>query len=175
MNLPQLTLVLGGANSGKSLFAERLVVTSGLSPVYIATAEAFDAEMAAKIQAHKDRRGLKWKVVEAPLALATALTAVPADHVILVDCLTLWLSNHLLADSDLAAEAEGLLTTLRALPCPTILVSNEVGMGVVPDHPLGRKFRTAQGALNQQAAAQADLVVAVMAGLPLILKGQLPS
>jgi adenosylcobinamide kinase / adenosylcobinamide-phosphate guanylyltransferase len=163
MSLPRLTLVLGGANSGKSLFAERLVEASGLSPMYIA------------IKAHKNRRGLKWGVMEEPYALVNALIEVPAGHAVLVDCLTFWLSNHLLQESDLAAECDGLLATLRGVKREVVLVSNEVGMGVVPDHPLGRRFRSAQGTLNQRVAEQADLVVAVMAGLPLVLKGKLPS
>jgi adenosylcobinamide kinase / adenosylcobinamide-phosphate guanylyltransferase len=175
MSLPRLTLVLGGANSGKSLFAERLIEASGLSPLYIATAQAFDEEMTAKIKAHKNRRGLKWGVVEEPYDLANALMEVPAGHAVLVDCLTFWLSNHLLQESDLDVECDGLLATLRGLKREVVLVSNEVGMGVVPDHPLGRRFRSAQGAMNQRVAEQADLVVVVMAGLPLVLKGQLPS
>ena len=174
MTLKSLSLVLGGAASGKSHYAERLVTDSGLAPVYIATAQPFDAEMAAKIAAHRTARGPGWRTVEAPLAPETALAGAAAGEAVLLDCVTLWLSNLLLADADLAAAEARLMAALGACTAPVVVVSNEVGGGVVPDTPLGRRFRQVQGGLNQRLAARADLVVAVIAGLPLLLKGALP-
>jgi len=172
--LPKLTLIIGAAASGKSTFAERLVTTTMRARTYIATAQAFDDEMRAKIARHKDMRGAGWHTVEAPLDIPAALQQVPADHVVLIDCATLWLSNHLLAESDLQQAEADLLKTLENCPAPIAIVSNEVGAGVVPDNALSRKFREAQGRLNQHLAAQADLVVTVIAGLPMVLKGTLP-
>ena len=171
--LPALGLVIGGARSGKSRFAEGLVLRSGLPRWYLATAQAWDTEMAVRIGAHQQDRGPDWHTVEEPLAVAAALRAVPAGGVVLLDCATLWLSNHLLAGHDLNAEAEGLLTALTTCASPVVVVSNEVGWSIVPDNALGRQFRDAQGRLNQQIAAEAGLVVAVIAGLPLVLKGAL--
>ncbi len=174
MFLPPLTLVTGGARSGKSRWAEGLARRTGLARRYIATAQAWDDEMAARIAQHRADRGADWDTVEAPLDLCAALAAAPPGSVTLVDCLTLWLTNHMLAEHDLAAETAALGETLAALPGPVILVTNEVGWGIVPDNALARAFRDAQGRLNQQLAARADLAVAVIAGLPLALKGQLP-
>lgn len=165
-------LVLGGARSGKSVFAERLVTESGLDPVYLATAEPRDAEMAERIASHRARRGPTWRSVEEPLALEEALEREAApDHAILVDCLTLWLSNLMEADADIAARVDALCEMLPHVPGLVVLVSNEIGLGLVPDNPLGRVFRDAQGKLNQQVAAAAEKVVFVAAGLPLVLKG----
>lgn len=172
--LPKLTLVLGGAASGKTAWAERLVLGAGQSPVYLATAQAWDAEMQAKITRHRDIRGPLWHTVEAPLDLAPALREVRADQAVLLDCATLWLSNHLLAEHDLDAEMGVLLQALGDCAAPVVVVSNEVGAGIVPDNALARRFRQAQGELNQRLAIQSALVVAVMAGLPLVLKGQIP-
>ncbi len=173
--LPPLTLVLGGARSGKSRFAEGLVTGSGLAPVYLATAEAHDAEMAARIAAHRaDRASQGWRTVEAPRDLAPALAAARAGESVLLDCATLWLSNALLAGADLAAEEQALLVALAGCAAPVVVVSNEVGFGIVPENALARAFRDAQGRLNQRLAAQAGLVVLVAAGLPLVLKGRLP-
>ena len=174
MNLPRLTLVLGGANSGKSLFAERLVEGAGVRPVYLATGRAYDGEMEAKIAAHIARRGERWRTVEAPLDLTGALHDVPPGTPVLVDCLTSWLSNHLIETGETEAACGALLADLPHVKAPVVIVSNEVGMGIVPDTPLGRQFRTAQGRINQDVAAKADLVVAVMAGLSMVLKGELP-
>lgn len=168
-----LTLVLGGARSGKSRHAELLVRQTGLARVYIATAQAFDDEMATRIAHHRATRAADgWTTVEEPLALAKAIAAARAtDAAILVDCLTLWLSNVLLAGRALAFEQQRLLETLAAGTSPVVLVSNEVGMGIVPGTPLGREFRDAQGRLNQALAEVCAHVVFVAAGLPLILKG----
>ena len=166
--------MIGGARSGKSRFAEGLVTAADRPRRYIATAQAWDDEMRARIAQHRDMRGGGWLTIEAPLELAAALADAQTNEIVLVDCATLWLSNHLLADADLAAEAALLLTAIADCKAPVIVVSNEVGWSIVPDNALARAFRDAQGQLNQQMAAEADLVVAVMAGLPVVLKGQLP-
>ena len=166
--LPRVTLVLGGARSGKSRYAESLI--GGRPACYIATAEIRDAEMDERIRHHRERRGANWTTQEAPLDLAAALraSAQPA----LVDCLTLWLSNLMLAGRDVATEQAGLLGCLTELTSPVVLVANEVGLGIVPDNALARAFRDHAGRLNQEIAAVADRVVFVAAGLPLILKDQ---
>jgi adenosylcobinamide kinase / adenosylcobinamide-phosphate guanylyltransferase len=169
--LPPVTLVLGGARSGKSRYAERLVEGAARCGTYLATAEAGDAEMAERIAAHRARRGPFWRTVEAPLALAAAIAAdAEPERPILVDCLTLWLSNLLLADKQADKEGGMLCSALRQAAGMVVLVSNEVGMGLVPETPLGRRFRDAAGHLNQDVAALADRVVFVAAGLPLVLK-----
>ncbi|KIZ46873.1 MULTISPECIES: bifunctional adenosylcobinamide kinase/adenosylcobinamide-phosphate guanylyltransferase [Rhodopseudomonas] len=165
------TLVLGGARSGKSGFAERLVESSGRSQIYLATATAGDAEMTARIAHHRARRGAGWTTVEEPLALVEALTR-EAIHgrAVLVDCLTLWLSNLMLAERDPEIEARRLTRFLGVAQYPIVLVSNEIGLGLVPETPLGRAFRDAQGRLNQIVAATVPNVVFIAAGLPLWLK-----
>jgi len=167
-----LTLVLGGARSGKSRYAEGII--SALPPpwAYVATAEGGDEEMAARIKAHRQRRSGEWRTVEAPRELAAALAACRAMPV-LVDCLTLWLSNLLLAGADIEVEFRRLESALAAAAAPIALVANEVGSGIVPEHPLGRRFRDLQGLLNQRIAARADRVVLMVAGLPLAVKGAL--
>ncbi|MEL6678680.1 MAG: bifunctional adenosylcobinamide kinase/adenosylcobinamide-phosphate guanylyltransferase, partial [Pseudomonadota bacterium] len=157
-------LILGGARSGKSALGERLARHLGSDRVYIATAQAFDDEMRARIDQHRVDRGQDWATVEAPLDLPDALRAVSDARVVLLDCLTLWLSNVMLAERDLAAAEADLGEALAARRGPLIAVSNEVGLGIVPDTPLGRRFRDAQGRLNQAIAAQADTVVLVAAG-----------
>lgn len=172
--LPQLTLVLGGAASGKSAFAERLCCSAGQRRIYIATAEARDPEMSVKIETHQVRRGADWACVEAPLELVDALTKVNAGHVVLVDCATMWLANQM-AKSDIVTDEEAeLLSALNTCASPVIMVSNELGQGIVPENALARRFRQAHGEMNQKLAAQAALVVNVIAGLPLALKGTLP-
>ena len=159
--------MLGGARSGKSALAERLVRGMGGAPTYIATATAGDEEMQARIAQHRADRGGGWHTVEEPLALADALRA--AQGPVLVDCLTLWLSNLMFAERNLNNETNGLLGVLDATS-QVVMVSNEVGMGLVPDTPLGRRFRDAQGRLNQAVAAAVPRVLFVAAGLPIQLK-----
>ena len=167
-----LTLVLGGARSGKSRYAESLIAVLPPPWAYVATAEAGDHEMAVRIRAHRARRGPSWRTIEAPRDLTAAFAACERMPV-LVDCLTLWLSNLMLADADVNAEVGRLEEALAATVAPVVLVANEVGSGIVPDHALGRKFRDLQGLLNQRIAARADRVVLMVAGLPLALKGAL--
>jgi adenosylcobinamide kinase/adenosylcobinamide-phosphate guanylyltransferase len=170
--LPAITLILGGARSGKSRHAERLVERAADRATYCATAEAGDTEMADRIAAHRARRGRAWSTVEAPLALADAIRVQSrADRPMLVDCLTLWLTNLMLAGREIEAEVAALAVALRDAPGPVVLVANEVGLGLVPETPLGRRFRDEAGRLNQEIAALADRVVFVAAGLPLVLKG----
>ncbi|MEM8538734.1 MAG: bifunctional adenosylcobinamide kinase/adenosylcobinamide-phosphate guanylyltransferase [Pseudomonadota bacterium] len=169
-----MTLVLGGAGSGKSAFAEGLIPRTGATPVYIATAQAFDDEMRRKISDHQDQRGAGWITVEEPVDVASALAQVKAGQPTLIDCATMWLTNVILGEHDLGQQSGALLQALTNVPGPVVIVSNEVGQGIVPDNALSRRFRNAQGQLNQQIAQRADLVVAVMAGLPLTLKGTLP-
>jgi adenosylcobinamide kinase/adenosylcobinamide-phosphate guanylyltransferase len=175
--LPPLTLVLGGARSGKSRYAERLVEAAAASGTYCATAEAGDAEMAARIAAHRATRdgggrGIFWRTVEAPLALAATIAAeANPERPLLIDCLTLWLSNLMLAEAPIEEEFAALCMALRDAAAPIVLVANEVGLGLVPETPLGRRFRDAAGRLNQELAGLADRVVFVAAGLPLVLKG----
>jgi adenosylcobinamide kinase/adenosylcobinamide-phosphate guanylyltransferase len=163
-----LTLILGGARSGKSRRAEALVTALPPPWTYIATAEAFDTEMAARIEAHRARREAGWRTLDAPRDLPARLRE--GRPPLLVDCLTLWLSNLMLAERDVAAETSALEAALAAREGPVVLVSNEVGSGIVPATPLGRRFRDAQGLLNQRMAAIADRVELVVAGLPLRLK-----
>ncbi len=171
--LTPVTLILGGARSGKSRHAEILAETGTGPCVYLATAQAGDAEMAARIAAHRARRGGRWSTLEEPLDLVQALKEVCApDRAVLVDCLTLWLSNILGADRDPAAEFEALLAALPALRGPVVFVSNEVGQGIVPANPLARRFVDEAGRLHQALAARADSVILMTAGLPLVLKGQ---
>jgi adenosylcobinamide kinase/adenosylcobinamide-phosphate guanylyltransferase len=172
--LPNLTIVLGGAASGKSAYAETLIESTGKSKTYLATAQAFDAEMGAKIDRHKTLRGNGWKTIETPLDVGPALSARTSREAVLLDCATMWLSNQLMAGADIAPVQTAFLNGLSSCPAPVVIVSNEVGHGIVPDNALARQFREAQGRLNIALAAQADLVVLVVAGLPLALKGHLP-
>lgn len=166
-----LILVLGGARSGKSRYAESLIAAFAPPWGYIATAEASDDEMVARINAHRARRGSSWRTIEAPRDLAAALASCGTP--VVVDCLTLWLSNLLLAEAKIENEIERLEKSLAGATAPVVLVANEVGSGIVPDYPLGRRFRDLQGVLNQRIAARADRVVLMVAGLPLAVKGTL--
>jgi adenosylcobinamide kinase / adenosylcobinamide-phosphate guanylyltransferase len=165
------TLVLGGARSGKSRYAEGLIAALPPPWIYIATAQGRDAEMAERIAHHRTRRGSAWQTIDAPHDLASALSTAPCASPLLVDCVTLWLSNRMLADADVDREIRGLEAALDCRAGPVVLVSNEVGSGIVPDNALARRFRDLQGQLNQRLAARADRVVLVVAGLPLIVKG----
>ncbi|OAN49116.1 bifunctional adenosylcobinamide kinase/adenosylcobinamide-phosphate guanylyltransferase [Paramagnetospirillum marisnigri] len=163
------TLVLGGARSGKSSFAESLL--DGAPALYLATGQALDGEMAERIEHHRRRRGSDWSTLEEPLELAETLEGVMRpDRPVLVDCLTLWISNLMHADRDVDAATARLCTVLGAATGPVVLVSNEVGLGLVPDNRLARDFRDHQGRVNQRVAAICAKVVFVAAGLPLVLK-----
>lgn len=165
-----LTFLLGGARSGKSAYAETL--TSGFPAPwrYIATAQAFDEEMRDRIAHHRARRSNAWETVDAPFDLVGALGAAPKGQAVLVDCLTLWLTNHMLADHDLESECERLEKALAKPKGPWFVVSNEVGMSIVPENALARRFRDAAGRLNQRVAQQANRVVMMVAGLPMQVK-----
>lgn len=172
-----LTMVLGGAASGKSAFAEELVRrgASGGRRCYVATAQAFDDEMRAKIAKHQaDRAEDGWVTFEEPLQVDAVLAQFNAQDTVLLDCATLWLTNQLMAKADLAEASNALTRALTACRAKVIVVTNEVGQGIVPEHAMSRQFREAQGSLNQMIAAEARLVVQVIAGLPQCLKGQLP-
>jgi adenosylcobinamide kinase/adenosylcobinamide-phosphate guanylyltransferase len=168
MSGERLTLVLGGARSGKSRHAEALVASLPAPWTYVATAQAFDEEMRERIRLHRERRDDRWHTMEAPLALADAVRE--ANGALLVDCLTLWLSNLMLGEHDVETAMAALEAALRGRAHPTVLVSNEVGLGIVPDNRLARAFRDEQGRLNQRLAAQAERVVLMVAGLPMVVK-----
>lgn len=164
-------LVLGGARSGKSRYAQRLAEASGRHPVLIATAESVDTEMAERIARHAAARDARWELVEEPAALASALRReARADRIIVVDCVTLWLGNLLLKDANLVAATRELAQSAAKLAGPVIFVSNEVGGGIVPENALARTFRDAQGLLNQTLAEACEAVILVAAGIPLCLK-----
>ena len=170
-----LELILGGARSGKSRLAERLATQSGLAVTYIATSQALDGEMNARIQHHRQRRPAEWGLVEEPLELARALrdNAAPG-RCLLVDCLTLWLTNLLMLDDDtrLAMQRDAFLEVLAELPGRIILVSNETGLGVVPLGELTRRYVDEAGWLHQAVAERAERVLFTVAGLPMLLKGE---
>nr|WP_300012126.1 bifunctional adenosylcobinamide kinase/adenosylcobinamide-phosphate guanylyltransferase [uncultured Roseobacter sp.] len=172
--LPKLTFVLGGAASGKSLWAENLLLSSHLAPVYLATSRVFDDEIKMRVEVHKSRRSDRWVNFEAQLELGPVLRELESGQGVLIDCVTMWLSNHMLDENDIDAAQRRLLSDLKSCDAPCVVVSNEVGHGIVPENALARRFREAQGRLNIALAAQADLVVFVTAGLPTVLKGQLP-
>lgn len=165
-----LTFILGGARSGKSRHAEMLVEKFPPPWTYVATAQAFDDEMRERIEQHRARRDDRWKTVDAPFDLAEALSSVADGGAVLVDCLTLWLSNKMLSGHDVEQESERLEAALKMPRGPWFVVSNEVGLGIVPDNALARRFRDAQGRLNQRIAAVADEVILMVAGLPVKVK-----
>ena len=165
------TLILGGARSGKSRYAQKLAESLGPRRLFIATAEALDEEMKERISRHVADRGASWETIEAPLDINDRIRETASDDcVVLIDCLTLWLSNLMHASLDVDARIDELAETLTESTTPLILVSNEVGMGIVPESALGREFRDAQGRLNQTVAAACDRVEFIAAGLPLTLK-----
>ncbi len=173
--LPPVTLILGGARSGKSRQAEALVESQPGACIYLATAEPGDAEMVARIATHRDRRGPRWTTLEEPLDLVGALNgACGRDRAVLVDCLTLWLSNLMGAAREPIRESATLISALATLTGPVVFVSNEVGQGVVPANALARRFVDEAGRLHQALTAAADTVILMTAGLPLILKGTAP-
>ncbi len=163
------TLILGGARSGKSRHAETLLASHQAPWHYLATAQAFDAEMRERIALHQARRDHNWHTTEAPLDLITPLEAAGTTPV-LIDCLTIWLTNLLLAEADLTAESARLAAALSPRTTPTILVASEVGLGIVPENALARRFRDAAGLLHQRIASSADHVIFMVAGLPLTVK-----
>ena len=171
-----VTFILGGARSGKTRHGLALAEAqraSGRQTIYIATAQAHDDEMQDRIDKHKQERDGEWTTVDAPLDLAGAIADNSAtDTCLLIDCLTLWATNLLLGDHDIDAESDRLIAALKNAQGPVILVSNEVGLGIVPENKLARQFRDIAGRLNQDVAATANRVVFVAAGLPLVLKGE---
>ena len=169
----QITLVLGGAASGKSRWAEAYTASLASKLIYVATAQVYDSEMKNKVSMHQNARSDLWTTYEEPLHVAQLIETLPEAHAVLIDCATMWLSNQLLAKKNLDDAYDAWISALPTAACPIVIVSNEVGHGVVPQNALGRKFRDAQGRLNQRLAAAADLVVMITAGLPKVLKGKL--
>jgi adenosylcobinamide kinase/adenosylcobinamide-phosphate guanylyltransferase len=169
-------LVLGGARSGKTGFAERLTLRAGSRPAYLATAQALDGEMRERVRSHQVQRGARFVTIEEPLDLSRALKAAAEDHdAILVDCLTLWITNMIIAERNVAAAVDELIATLADITtAQVVLVSNEVGLGIVPDNAMARLFRDLAGAAHQRLAEVCETAVFVVAGLPLVLKGSLP-
>ena len=168
---PAVTLVLGGARSGKSRFAEGLTAATPGPWVYLATGEAGDAEMAARIRHHRERRGEGWITIEETLDLPGALPRAAGEGgTILVDCLTLWVSNLIAASRDVTAETQRLIAALPQISSPIVFVANEVGLGIVPDNALARRFRDEAGLLNQAIAQICPRVVFMAAGLPMVMK-----
>ena len=172
--LPKLSFVLGGAASGKSLYAEKLIIHSNLDPVYLATSRVFDDEIKFKINLHKKRRDSRWLNLEADTDLKPPLSTLGPTQAVLIDCATMWLTNQMMDEQDLQLAQTGFLDAIAACKAPVVVVSNEVGQGIVPDNAMSRAFREAQGRLNIALAEQADTAVLVTAGLPQVLKGALP-
>lgn len=173
-SLPRSLFVLGGAASGKSSWAEAFLEERCSSMAYVATGQAFDAEMQNKIELHKIRRNAAWTTIEAPFEPVEMFDHLGGAQALLIDCATMWLSNHLLAENDLEAAQSRFISGLKSCPIPWVVVSNEVGQGIVPDNALARRFREAQGRVNIALAAQAECAVQITAGLPRVLKGTLP-
>lgn len=165
-----LTFILGGARSGKSAYAERLVMAYPPPWIYIATAEAFDDEMRERIDVHQARRGGEWRTIEAPQDLTRAISDAPADAPLMIDCLAIWLSNRMFADADLVADRASLIAALSKRQAPTVVVSPEVGLSIVPENALARAFRDAAGLLHQDVAKIAAHVALVVAGYPVKVK-----
>lgn len=159
-----LTLLLGGARSGKSTLAVQMAERQPLPVWFLATAEAFDDDMAMRIRRHREERPAHWTTVECPVALPEAVDAAPPDSFVVVDCLTVWMANLMVHEADRAAATAALLASLARRTAPTVVVSNEVGMGIVPEHPMGREYRDDLGRLNQQVAALALTTLLLVAG-----------
>ena len=169
----RFTVVIGGASSGKSSWAEARAESLDLPKVYIATARIWDDEVQDRVLAHRKQRGTGWETRENALNPAAELAGLPPDRAVLLDCATMWLMNLIEAEQDVDAAAERLIDAIEACEAPVIVVTNEVGQGIVPDNAMARRFRIHQGRLNAMIAARADLVVQVVAGLPNVLKGSL--
>lgn len=165
-----LVFVLGGARSGKSSHAEALIAEQPAPWTYIATAQAFDDEMKERIAQHQARRDMRWRTVDAPLDLVETLATMPANAPVLIDCLTLWLTNLMLSDGDVENGIRQLIATFSAPRGPWVVVANEVGLGIVPDNALARRFRDEAGRLNQMVAQISDSVIFMVAGLPMVVK-----
>jgi adenosylcobinamide kinase/adenosylcobinamide-phosphate guanylyltransferase len=170
MENPRLTLILGGARSGKSAYAEGLVMAHPGPWFYIATAQAFDDEMRERIATHQARRGGDWRTIEAPQLLPEAMRNAPADKPLMIDCLAIWLSNRMFAEADLVADRAALIVALMSRTGPTVVVSPEVGLSIVPENALARAFRDAAGLLHQDVAKIAAHVALVVAGYPVRVK-----
>lgn len=171
---PGVTFIFGGAASGKSEFAEEFTKSSLKSKYYLATSQIFDDEMVEKVALHTGRRGPEWTTHEEPFDVSRTLTALGPDDICLFDCATMWLTNQMLAEADPKAAGAALMEAIDACAADLVIVSNEVGQGIVPENALARTFREAQGRLNIMLADRADLVVQVTVGLPQVLKGKLP-
>lgn len=165
-----LTLVLGGARSGKSRHAEAIVEACSPPWIYLATAQAFDDEMVARIAQHRTRRDANWQTHETPIEVANVLAQTPEGRPLLLDCATLWLTNVMLAERDVDAECRRLLDVLQKPRGPWVIVSNEVGSGIVPENALARRFADEAGKLNQAIAARADTVLLMVAGIAMRVK-----
>lgn len=175
VEFPSRAMVIGGAASGKSAFAEAFVIAQGKPRVYLATAQAFDDEMASKISEHKAARAADgWTTLEEPLEVAERLLHMPPGETVLLDCATMWLSNQMNSSDDIRPKIDALCAAMLDSPAHITVVTNEVGQGIVPDNALARRFRNLQGNLNYSLAKNCDLVVQVVAGLPNVLKGSLP-
>jgi len=174
-SFPRIVLITGGARAGKSRYAERLMAARPARHAVVATGTAGDAEMAERIARHKAERDKSWEVIEQPISVRAALrSAARPDRIVLLDCLTLWISNLMAERREIEIEVSGLVGTLQNAAGPVIVVSNEVGLGIVPDNALARAFRDNLGRANQAVAAAADCVLFMAAGLPIVLKGELP-
>ena len=171
--MQKITLILGGTRSGKSAYGEMLALKNFSSPIYIFTAQAWDDEMKSRIKTHKKRReGKNWKDIEAPIELGTAIkNNATSNNCILVDCLTLWLTNILLAGQDIDDAINELLQMIKACPGEIILISSEVGLGIVPENSMARQFRDFSGKLHQKLAIEAENVLLMVAGIPMVVKG----
>lgn len=170
--MAEITLVLGGVRSGKSRFAENLVSKSAKNAIYIATAEITDVDLQSRIEEHQNRRDKTWKTIEAPIAISSSLELFNQNHItVLIDCLSVWLNNLMVHGHNIKNLTDGLIETLRSLHCGCVLVSSEVGFGILPENRLGRDYCDQLGLLNQKIAAIADNVYLVVAGIPLKLKG----